>query len=144
MKPDHPLNDIRTCIFVEYEDGTKGLVKPGIGETDMFMHVDGSVVRVKRDDSDKPKIKHLVPMQYTGMKDVNNVEIYEHDIVECLEQGKKLTGIIEWFDYGFHFVVDGNAFNLKDIKQVKKIGNFYYGTTEDIKQNIDIAQVVEA
>lgn len=73
---------------------------------------------------DKSKI-----MQYTGIKDKNNVEIYEFDIIEN-ETGRKGKVIFNKFIGAFDCVAinskgDPSDFEFRNWKYVKIVGNIH-------------------
>ena len=79
---------------------------------------DGCRISVKRDD--------VILMEYTGVDDKNNQEIYEGDILKC--EAEDYIGKV-WFAHGA-FMTDCEGFGDHPISQThsddfEKIGNIY-------------------
>lgn len=77
---------------------------------------------------DVEDINNVVLMQFTGLKDKNDVEIYEGDIVTCEIYGKKYIGQVEfnetlavWFLSG----MDRSDTELWGCSNKNVIGNIY-------------------
>lgn len=81
------------------------------------------------------KLDEIELMQSTGLRDMNNREIFEGDIVQfedCYEVSDFLyinTGIIEWCQGGFH-VTNRDSVSMEDLLdgdllEVTIIGNIY-------------------
>lgn len=49
-------------------------------------------------DSSFPKLEHLQYMQYIGLKDKYDTDIYEGDIIDCEIYGQKHRGIVKYAD----------------------------------------------
>ena len=81
------------------------------------------------------KLKHFEPLQYTGAKDVNGIDIYEGDITEIeTDDGKYTTAVyvdggvlcIDVNGCDFDFTAIGWALGCNtNIESLRVIGNIY-------------------
>lgn len=83
---------------------------------------------LKNDDVDGSEL-----LQFTGLKDKDNIEVYESDIIEfrLANSTKRVKGFIKWYDECFSFFcVIGQFPNqhtkfLSELYDIKVIGNIY-------------------
>jgi len=82
------------------------------------------------------KLKHFKPLQFTGAKSVDGIDIYDGDLIKCKSRSKskdltRFVGRVLYSKTLASYVVEGvNPYNgqrlyLRDIYMPKVIGNIY-------------------
>jgi uncharacterized phage protein (TIGR01671 family) len=66
----------------------------------------------------------IVVMQYTGLHDKENREIYEGDILRC-NYCEREIGTIEWHEHGFWIKWPSGTLSLPNQENREIIGNLY-------------------
>ena len=103
-----------------------GFIKDS-GKTDDWVCADTSCGQITyRDD----KLKDIVLMQCTGLKDTNDKLIYEKDIIKCSYGNVGALGVVEWDFENMQFVLkikeDFYSFSPKTIyEKIEILGNIY-------------------
>ena len=109
-----------------------------MGRDELTISTDGrGFVNVSEDGPQFSEyITDMIPLQYTGMKDKNGVEIYDGDTIKCTDGADEIdmldsnTGIgcVEWNDiYGFWSIskIENGLGDILQCGYVEIIGNIY-------------------
>lgn len=68
-------------------------------------------------------LEYMIPLQYTGLKDINGKEIYEGDIVNYF---KDELAVIKWYKGGFIIESESHGESFHDIcAEIEVVGNMY-------------------
>ena len=103
--------DLRRIVF-------RGKTKDGVGFVyGDLVHKRNGLAAIEDGGGLRADIDETTIGQFTGLKDINEVEIYEGDVVDWTffryygtEEEHRLRGIIEWYQGGFIFRVIENDF----------------------------------
>jgi len=93
-----------------------------------------------------PEQRPFVVVQYTGLKDMNEKEIYECDIVQIGENGYKYEVVIgevytgKFVTYGVGLKIIGEieatyAIDIDDLSELKVVGNVFENSNGLLQKN---------